>query len=477
MFSKRRFRELALILIYVIVFSTISPILTEAVGNSGEVKTDTGWIYHMEPARYKLLSIDTDGSASNIIHDGENYSDYVLGVVGFEGEWVYYTREYQIWRMKEDGTDKTLFLESGGLGPVHGIKDGYLYYNEYNSNTYSSTLNRINTKTRAIEIITDEDINNVTLGEDALYYHEPGFEGYGRVGYIYKIDLATGRKSLLSKISDDDIMSHAYIYEDNGNVFVSYQGVIFKVDNKGNVIKLPVQGNLVDVKHDLLYFTKYKDGYYYGKELWQMEFDGTNPIKLLDEGDEFAIGYDKIYIKKTDNNYNNYLYSADLGGNNITKFSDEIISPYNPFIWFSNDKVIVKIYSNASLERRKEGKQTSEKVETIKTEYNWGYYINDKDFNEFKSMQKVGNLKVWAIKLNQDIDINTIEDSVVVIDEYGDSIPLLLYLDDDNRTIILASAYGSWLSEMEYTIYINNNLRTINWESLAKQIKMSFTTR
>lgn len=466
MFRKKGLQGLSLILIYVIILSIASPILAEAVGNQGEVKVDSGWIYHVEPAHYKLLSMDNNSSTPKIVHNGEVD---LRKVVGYEGGWVYYTQNEQIWKMREDGADKTILLESMRLGTVLGIKNDYIYFREYNDTDYTTKTSRINIKTNVIDVITDDKkIDIKLLGEKSLYFLKMVYEKPA-AGYLYKIDIETGEQSLLAQITDEAVNVNSTIYEYNDTVYVCTYDFVFKIDKTGNVSKFPIKGTVIDVKNNLIYFTNYENN---TTELWNMELDGSNTRKLIDKGYEYIIGLKIIYAREGDDNHNCRLYSYDLEGNNKKMISDEIIP--RDFISFNNDKIILRIFIDNVLERRREGDLSAEKTAPIKTSYIWDYKIENNKFDELKTIQTVSINKVWAIKLNIGIDKDTIEDNIIVIDKDGYVPPLFLQLDEDNKTVIVAPVWGNWEENMEYTIYIKNTLKTINGKPLLNQIKMKF---
>lgn len=99
------------------------------------------------------------------------------------------------------------------------------------------------------------------------------------------------------------------------------------------------------------------------------------------------------------------------------------------------------------------------------------------DFNELPSKAGVSMTKPWTVKLNLDLDKNTINsENIKVKDSKGTVIKTTVYPGKDSKSIVIYPQVGGYFPATTYSIELSTNVKSTSGKNLAKPTKMSFTT-
>lgn len=91
--------------------------------------------------------------------------------------------------------------------------------------------------------------------------------------------------------------------------------------------------------------------------------------------------------------------------------------------------------------------------------------------------KEVSKDKTWMIKFNIKLDTNTINNSVCVKDLSGNKINVNLKLSDDGKTILVYPPTSNYEVNKEYTLYVENNIKSISGSKLKSGAELSFLIR
>ena len=110
----------------------------------------------------------------------------------------------------------------------------------------------------------------------------------------------------------------------------------------------------------------------------------------------------------------------------------------------------------------------------------WGATLEsdtDPVYKTFESKTNVEQTKEWKVKLNYQIDVNSLfNEFVYVQDHNGVIMPTKARLDKDQTTILVSPPQGGYESGKTYTLYIEN-LRAVDGKQMKEPVKMKFTVR
>ena len=103
-------------------------------------------------------------------------------------------------------------------------------------------------------------------------------------------------------------------------------------------------------------------------------------------------------------------------------------------------------------------------------------FQSEKAYKIFDSIKDVEPTKEWKVKLNNDLDENSLtNEAVYVRDDSGTIIQTKLTVDQDQRTILIAPPDKGYQSGKSYTLYIEDTLLTSSGKQLKEPVKMEFT--
>jgi len=117
-------------------------------------------------------------------------------------------------------------------------------------------------------------------------------------------------------------------------------------------------------------------------------------------------------------------------------------------------------------------------VQLVNLLKDWGATLEseaDPVYKSFESRKNVEQKKEWKVKLNYQIDGNSLSNErIYVVDHDGVLVPTEAKLDKDQTTILVSPLQGGYKSGESYTLYIKN-LRAVDGRLLKVPVKMEFT--
>jgi len=99
------------------------------------------------------------------------------------------------------------------------------------------------------------------------------------------------------------------------------------------------------------------------------------------------------------------------------------------------------------------------------------------DFKELPSKSQVSILKPFTVKVNLDLDANTINSTnITVKDSKGLPVKVSVYPGDDSKSIEIYPQVGGYIPGATYCIEISTNVKSKTGVNLSMPVKMNFTT-
>lgn len=148
----------------------------------------------------KIYRIKTDGNGEMEEFFNERVTSFVI-----YGDYVYYTKlkdNYGLYRIKLDGSQNEKVFE--GMFDTYYIKEGYIYYLNYNSGIY-----KVNTNTKEVQELVGAPVNQkFILAGDYIYY-------YSKIdnGGIFKVGIdGRDNKKILNGGYSPTMVTDQHIY-------------------------------------------------------------------------------------------------------------------------------------------------------------------------------------------------------------------------------------------------------------------------
>lgn len=258
------------------------------VGDAPDVYDTTivgEWIYYSED--YDIFKIKLDGSEKTKFADaGICYEMIVLG------DWIYYVNgsdENRLYKIKTDGTNKTK-LSDGSIQELVGIED-WIYYISEQDYSYDNPNSLYKMR---LDGSGETKIKNLKLGflsfpllkDGWIYYRNT--EDYDK---LYRIRTDGNDKTKLS-----DTTASGLQIVDDWIYYVDLSSNLYKVKNDGS-------DNTKVLDEKLYYYVIKGDYLYYGNEedkekLYKIKLDGTGKAKLNnDKSDPIDIIDEWVYYE------------------------------------------------------------------------------------------------------------------------------------------------------------------------------------
>jgi len=254
--------------------SVIDSIVNDGMGNSasnimeyGFVAQEGDWIYYKRIRRYSpttpgmIHKIRTDGTGDTRLNYDQ--SDCINVLNG----WVYYYADNKIYKMRIDGTEKTLLDNDFGSLYVIG---NWIYFNS-RANGYK--IYKINTDGTNKTKVNDDSSFALNFIQDWIYYRNSAD------GKMYRVRTdGTGRQ----KLNDVVVFNNIRVIDDW--IYYTNQG-----DQPQNIYRMKLDGsNVTRLSTDNVERFNISGGYIYytkvmgvpGGDLYKMRLDGTNPMSF-----------------------------------------------------------------------------------------------------------------------------------------------------------------------------------------------------
>jgi len=221
------------------------------------------WIYYISWNDNGLYRTRTDGSETIKIED---YINYAGGLVVVE-EWIYYV-DFDLCKIRVDGTDKTVLLNDGTVRNIF-VVDDWVYFN------YQKWDGSFVTEKGCYRIRTDgtektklnDDINTcIIISDDWIYYCNVG-DDYS----LYRMHIDGAEKTKLSdnSIATFNVIENWVYYTDNSD------GYLYKmcIDDAEKILLATDNAEYIYIVGDWIYYVNYIE---YGiTPLYKMRMDGT----------------------------------------------------------------------------------------------------------------------------------------------------------------------------------------------------------
>jgi hypothetical protein len=295
--------------------------------NSEQNKTQNKQVKIVEKENTKKNLVDFKGERGNT-----QGNLFYSGIAATKGDWIYYFFKDKLYKIKTDGTQKTLLLNKDGY--YLNIVNDWIYYVQESSDIY-----RVKTDGTENTLILHDDLNigkMDVIGNYIRYLHKNqehrtqfllqrnNLDGTGKVVFEFPYDVR-------EFVTDNEWMYiRDYKRDDKGDYSLSdTKQVIYKTKEDGSsrtrisglkdYLKILIEG-------DYMYYLYYEeDEQSIYKYLYREKTDGTNKQKLCDD----ELVYDKfvnisngwIYYQNASDD--DKIYKIKLDGTQRTKVCDE----------------------------------------------------------------------------------------------------------------------------------------------------------
>lgn len=170
---------------------------------------------------YRLHKVKTDGTEDTILKDGD-----ALNLVIYN-DWIYYSRDSKIYRMKFDGSDNNVVLEN--LGTTFNISGDSIYYFDEDMKLIKASLDGSN----KAELCDALPSTSLEVDGEWIYYSATIFSDG-----LYKIKTDGSQKTQLT----DDAVGRIYCIIDDWIFYERYHGELS--DNLRETAKIKTDGTL-----------------------------------------------------------------------------------------------------------------------------------------------------------------------------------------------------------------------------------------
>lgn len=154
----------------------VTPMNGRVLGNSIENIHNLGYAVENDKNIFYIDDneniVKTDKKFENKTNVIESDSLDIIEDLNIVGDWLYYTEEESLNRVKQDGTNQETIYELGYMGKVHITKDWIYFINfEDNDNLYKMNLNG-----GKLQRVLDKEVNDIALYDSDLLisYTESG---------------------------------------------------------------------------------------------------------------------------------------------------------------------------------------------------------------------------------------------------------------------------------------------------------------
>jgi len=240
--------------------------LTDRIGiEFPEIQEDTIYFisYLGESYACPVCKIRTDGTGYTMIADLGRENIYGIQV---SDEWIYYSCEKAIYRIKTVGTEKTKIADSNALIGIMLISGDWIYYMD------GISLSKMRTDGTEVTTLSD-NVELFTVKDDWIYCGEITEDGVRR--NIYRIRLDGTEKS---KLADG-----AFVAIDEGRIYYLKDDWLCRSNLDGSDVE-----KLNDVLDDVTVEVIYDDYIYYIENTetvhlgpaYRINLDGSNKIRI-----------------------------------------------------------------------------------------------------------------------------------------------------------------------------------------------------
>ncbi|WP_432663282.1 Ig-like domain-containing protein [Wukongibacter baidiensis] len=101
---------------------------------------------------------------------------------------------------------------------------------------------------------------------------------------------------------------------------------------------------------------------------------------------------------------------------------------------------------------------------------------DDSDYDLWESENTdVASNKTWNIVFNMEIEKDSLQDSIIVVDSERNIVTGEVEVDSNNKTVLVKAPEGGYDAGETYTLYIKNQIQSIDGKTLKASLRMPFT--
>ena len=278
-------------------------------GNSNSNSVNGGWVAMENEWIYFCLG-------NNLYKSREDGSEKIrilvskssVGDLNIIDEWIYFS-DYQLGlcRVQTDGLGYQVLTEEKGITNVFVLNEWIYYYND-EDRTIFKMKNDGTDKTKIYEYDGNTYINfySINIDEDWVYYAE---SDYDNVHAISKVSLQDGdAKELVANLASTMVMDGEWLYYNNEEVIYR-----MKVNGKNEQSIVEADATYLAVADEWVYYFDYSK-----MGIYKVKADGTGCQKICD-GQALALHvFDEwIYYYNTDG-----LYRVKIDGKQNQLFAE-----------------------------------------------------------------------------------------------------------------------------------------------------------
>ena len=263
------------------------------------------------------------------------------GVMTSQGDWIFYSYD-GLWKMKKDGTKKTLISDMTYARYLNVVGKWIYYVNSIDNKIYKITTNGKD-KTK----LADERVGYMKVVKDWIYFQCVTFDtsgtGYSSDGPLYRMKIDGTNKVEMTNHSGSFVVQGDYIY-------------YIKSENSstGTMVRMKTDGSEeTEISTDRIMNFNVSDGWiYYGSydedgRLCRIKVDGTDK-QYLGEGtfiSDIHFVEDWIYYTETLKYNFGLLYKMKKDGSSktqLTSYPVRFVNITGGYITFQNEKDLLK---------------------------------------------------------------------------------------------------------------------------------------
>ena len=383
-------------------------------------------------------------------------------------DWIYFQQKFKLYKMKADGSEKTMFADSGSVFEMI-VNGDWIYYINGDDD---SKLYKIKTDGTKKTKLSDENTAGLIGVDSDIYYIKGENYSYTEPNTVYKMDLdGNGR----SRIDNLELGSLSFPILNNGWIYYT------NVEDAGKLYKIRTNGmdktKLTDVEvldpqivNEWIFYFDTSDYHIY-----KVKFDGSEKTKITDER-PYSYIIDEEWMYYTNREDNGTLYKIRLDGSEKRKLNNDrsnVIDVHGDYAYFK-DYLGPDVYSLSFARININNYSREVLLPNGPTKY---YYIAGQKIKESNSGKWLSdNLKISYLDTNNDlassIEIIQTDSSKVsfvkynsdYINSYSNISLHEVKIDKESQRLIHTS--DRKISEI---LSLEVNERYIKWEELYKE--------
>ncbi len=384
-------------------------------------------------------------------------------------DWIYFRENYKMYKMRIDGSDKTMFADASIIFEMRVDGDWIYYIN----GSDGSKLYKIKVDGSKNTKLSDDSISEiVAIDNNNIYYIKNENYSYDDPNLVYKMTLDGKKEKVIQGLGlgflSFPFVQDGWIYYENADD--DYKLYKIKTNGKSKTKLIDAELTEVQIIDDWIYFIDISDYH-----LYKARLDGSDKIKVSDEKIySYIIDEDWIYYSNIEDK--DKLYRIKLDGSEKSKLNNDrsqILKIVDGWIYYRN------YYDSSlnflSLVRINISNGTREVLlpkGPTKYYYTDGKMIKSEDAGEWL----LNNFKVSYLEINDDLplSIEIIKDTPSKIffvkhnsdymNSYSDISLHEVGIDKKNGRYIFFSD-----KEDGYVIGLEANEKYIKWEELYKE--------